>query len=106
MNSDSIYSLSALKSRWSAAKSNGEMLLLSRSEVIALLSDYEAGAISAETVSEWAEFFDGNEDVEFEPEAEGLLPDILFELASPEINGDLTADRAKSLKMLLSQKSG
>ena len=61
-----------------------------------------AGSLTNQNVVEWADFFDVNEDVELESNV--LLPDVLFELSSPEINGELDVDRAGKLVEILSNR--
>lgn len=95
-------SLEALRSMVSAAKSSGEYFVLNRSDVVQVLQAFVDGLLTTESVVEWAEFFDVNDDVELEPDVS--MPDILFELSSPEINGELDVRRARELIAILSEQ--
>lgn len=92
----SKFSIESLRSIVSVAmERDGKSFMLTHSMVIEVLEAFIAGSIGKQDVAEWAEFFDVNEDVELESDA--LLPDVLFELSSPEINGGLDVDRAREL---------
>lgn len=99
-------SLQSLRARLFEARARNESLELKASEAIDVLSAFQAGAIDGPAVAAWAEFFDGNEDVDFEQGFEDVMPDMLFELASPEINGELTPARASVLMETLKRKPG
>jgi len=92
-------SIETLHSLVSASTGPGKNFVLNISAVIEVLQAFIAGTINSQNVAEWADFFDVNEDVELESDV--LLPDVLFELSSPEINGELDVDRARELVMLL-----
>ena len=96
----SKFSVEALRSMVSAATRSGKDFVLSRSAVIEVLQVFIAGSLSGQGVADWAEFFDTNEDIELE--SDEILPDVLFELSSPEINGELDVDRARKLIVILS----
>jgi hypothetical protein len=78
---------SELQDQVRAARLRGEQYILS-------------GELSKEALAEWAEFFDANEDVDFEPER---LVDIVFEMSSPEINEWMDDERARDLLLQLGQ---
>jgi hypothetical protein len=99
---NSNYSVATLQSKVASAKSRGVEFTLLSSDVASILSAFLAGQISEEDVANWAEFFDGNDDVEFEPGKS--IPDVLFELSSPEINGRLEVQRAQELLITLSDR--
>ena len=96
----SKFSLETARSMVSAAIGSGKDFVLNRSAVIEVLQAFLAGSITSQNVVEWADFFDVNENVELESDV--LLPDVLFELSSPEINGELDVDRAGKLVVMLS----
>jgi len=96
----SRFSVEALRLMVSATRRAGEEFVLNRLAVIEVLQAFIAGVLPSQDVVEWAEFFDVNEDVELEPDVS--LPEILFELSSPEINGELDPDRARELIAILS----
>jgi hypothetical protein len=100
----SKFSIETLRSIVSAATVSGKDFVLNRSAVIEVLQAFIAGSVTGQNVAEWADFFDVNEDVELGSDL--LLPDILFELSSPEINGELDVDRARKLVVILSNTKG
>ena len=56
--------------------------------------------VSLAAVQEWADAIEGRTDlVEYENQS---VADVLFELATPEVNGDLTFGRIKELLAILS----
>ena len=77
----------------------GIPFVLTRDMVVDILKAYIAGLVSGAEVANWAEFFDVNEDIELETDE--LLPDVLFELSSPEVNGGLNKERALELVDIL-----
>lgn len=98
--SASKFSVGLLRSMVSEATNSGKNFVLNRSSVVEVLQAFVARSLTRQNVVDWAEFFDVNEDVELESDA--LLPDVLFELSSPEINGELDLDRARKLIVILS----
>ena len=95
----SKFSIETLRSIISAAKLSGNDFVLNRSAVVEVLQAFIAGSVTSQDVAGWADFFEVNDDVELESDV--LLPDVLFELSSPEINGGLDVDRARELVELL-----
>jgi hypothetical protein len=76
---------------------SAELVRLDRAQLTATLRRYLSGKISSQSVSEWAEALEGRDDVGYDQQ----VADVLAELASPEINGTLTGDRARELIALL-----
>lgn len=96
------FSVDQLRLRTVELRRNGELLPLSSSDIISAVEAFLLGNITKEELSEWADFYDGNDDVVFE---EGYpISDIIFDLANPEINDWIDADRA--LKYLATLRSG
>ncbi len=83
------------------AKLNNQLFLLTHTAAIEVISAFLSGSISKEELADWADFFDINEDVELE--SEEILPNILFELANPEINSWPDYERAMQLLGLLTR---
>jgi len=101
----SEFSLSALRSKLASSKEEGIPLFLSRSDIARALTAFLAGEIDENEVADWAEFYDANEAVEFESDA--AIPEVLFDLSSPEINGRLDKARAREwLSRLLPPAEG
>lgn len=100
----SKFSVETARSMVSEATAAGKDFILNRSAVIEVLRAFMAGSLTSQDVVAWADFFDVNENVELESDV--LLPDVLFELSSPEINGELNVERAVKLVAILSGTKG
>lgn len=92
---ESEFSLDVLHAKLAAAKEAGQSLLLSSSDVARALNAFLAGEITKEEIADWAEFYDANDGVEFETNE--AIPDVIFGISSPEINGWLDDARAREL---------
>lgn len=99
MMPNSEFSVSLLNSKLASSREAGIPILLARSDVKKALNAFLAGEITKEEIADWAEFYDANDYVEFETNE--LIPDVIFEISSPEINGWLDEDRAKGWLSLL-----
>lgn len=95
------FSVDVLRSDVAAAKAQGRILMLTNASVVEAIRAFSEDLISKEELANWADFFDVNEDIELESDV--VLPDVLFELASPEINGWPDEIRAAQLVTLLTQ---
>ena len=89
------FSVDALRAKQLAAKEVGVPMFLSLADVSAALMAFLSGELSTGEIADWAEFYDANDDVVFE--SDEVLPNVLFEISSPEINGWLDNERAKRL---------
>ena len=76
---------------------SAELIQLERAYLSKILNRYASGELSSQAVSEWAEAVEGRDDVGYDKQ----VADVLAELASPEINGTLTRERARKLTSLL-----
>ncbi len=76
---------------------DGPEITLSTSEIGSVLRRFVEGAIDAAWVERWASAVEVRDDIAFEPANEDLIKDILFELATPELEGPLTSVRAAAL---------
>ena len=72
-------------------------LKLGRLALIALLRRYLDDHISAEGIVDLADALEMNERVNVDEPRDDVINDVLFELANPEINGDLTKAKALAL---------
>ena len=73
------------------------LVVLRREHVAALLHRYLRGELSVAQVVAWADALEVRDDVGFPDEDSAALQRLLFVLANPEINGDLTFDEARAL---------
>ncbi|QGY75739.1 hypothetical protein FZ025_03330 [Xanthomonas hyacinthi] len=99
------FSIDKLRSDILAAnEGGGGIFVVTHAAVVEILDAFLSGVIGANEVAEWAEFLDANEDVEFE--SDEFLPNIIFELSSPEINYYQNAARAAEIINILKINSG
>jgi hypothetical protein len=68
---------------------------LSRADVIAALRRYLHGEWSASDLSRWADEVENPERVEYEDGYSTLIASVLFDLGTPEINGEPTPERVR-----------
>lgn len=67
-------------------------------DIIAILERYLQNELTADDVAAWANALASREDIDFAvAEDDGVLLDILDELANPLIEGELTPEKAKDL---------
>jgi hypothetical protein len=74
-----------------------ELVQLGRRHVRNALRGFLAHEYSAPQLVRWAEVVEGRDDIGFEPADTTALKAVIFELASPELEGALTAERARKL---------
>lgn len=94
---NSEFSMTALRSKLASSKESGSPILLSIADIEMALSAFISREINEEEIARWAEFYDANDAVVFE--SNEIIPDVVFEISSPEINGWL--DEARARKLLL-----
>lgn len=85
--------------------SDEELVVLTRADAIGVLRRFQAGGFSAEDVEQWADAIEGRDDIGFEPHAQSLLGELLFELANPALTEPLTPELAAAWIDRLSQLS-
>lgn len=90
------FSVERIRSHVDSTKKAGRTHLITCLMVRCAIRAWLDGIISNEQLSEWADFIDANEDVELE--SDEVMPDVIFELASPEING--WPDQSRALELL------
>lgn len=73
------------------------LVVLRRAHVASLLQRFLAGEVQAGFVREWADLVEMRDDIEFEKGHSDVLTDALFTLATPEAQGPLDAEVARSL---------
>jgi hypothetical protein len=75
--------------------SEAELVALTRTDTRRLLHEYLEGALSADSVEEWANAVEGRDDIGFEKGFEALLKDFVFELANPDLAQRMTPSHAR-----------
>jgi hypothetical protein len=73
------------------------LVQLRRVHVSKALRGFLARAYTAAEVERWAEVVEGRDDIGFDPADATALREVIFELASPELEGVLTDERARTL---------
>lgn len=75
--------------------SEEELVTLESTHLRAVLEKFIDGSLPAGTVETWANALEGREDIRISEASPA--GDILFELANPVLQGELTRERAKHL---------
>ncbi len=73
----------------------GEPVIMKRSDIKNILLRYVHGEFSECHVHEWADFFELRDDIDYPPNDQNVISEIMHELANPEIEGSLTIERAR-----------
>jgi hypothetical protein len=74
-----------------------ELVVLTSVHMRAILEELVKGTLTAEDASSWADAIEGRDDIALQPEIEEFLKETLFELANPDISGNLTPQRAATI---------
>lgn len=78
---------------------DGPPLAIIRGEdILRQLERCLAGDISSSDLQRWAENLEVREDVAFDPEQESILDEVFFQIATPEINRELTPEVCLELR--------
>jgi hypothetical protein len=74
----------------------GEVLDLTRADVRIVLNRYLDGSLSAGDLQEWADAVEVREDLGREAGYEEVLGTVIFQLANPILDGEITSDRVQA----------
>jgi len=74
-----------------------ELVALTSSHIRGVLSRFLAGNLVTADVEAWANAIEGRDDIGFDSEYEQFLIDVVFFLANPRLNEQLTEECAKRL---------
>ncbi len=66
---------------------------ISRADVLAALGKYLQGDGNGDRLTEWADEMENPEKVAYEDAHSNLIASVLFDLATPEINGEPTPEK-------------
>ena len=69
---------------------------LTRADVLSALSRYLDGEWSAADLTRWADEVENPEKVHYEEAYSTLIASVLFDLGTPEINGEPTPDKVRA----------
>lgn len=81
--------------------SSEPLLVLTAEHFISIMDRFLSGQLSADQVEEWAENLEQREDVAFSSERKEILDEMLFCLANPSINYEITRESIGRLKQRL-----
>ena len=81
---------------------DGHPVILERRHITSLLGRYSSKATDELVVAEWADVIELRDDIKPEMGFEDLILEIIFELANPILNGQLSTQRAQELVLLIS----
>lgn len=74
--------------------SERELVVLRHVHIADILRRYLGGTLSANAVEEWADALEVRDDVHFEESPPGIVPDAIYSLANPHLEGPLTPENA------------
>ncbi len=75
----------------------GEPLIVSSSQIQGVLERYLTSEIPANELENWANLIECREDLEFDPDRKNVINDIIFHLANPALQGEITPESCKKL---------
>ncbi len=74
-------------------------------DIRCLLNRYLSGELSAAQVTDWADLIECREDIDSGP-SEGVLSTLIFRLANPNLNIEVTPSVAREMLGLLAKENG
>ena len=77
---------------------------VTKSHVFAVLNSMEKGSLNASDVSAWASRLEGREDLAFEFGEEGVVREVIFWLANPDINWPVDACLRRRIEALFERR--
>ena len=83
--------------------SDSALVTLEPQHIISILERYLAGELEPSQVENWANAIECREDIDYNPNSQELLPDIIYELANPILTSPLSKNTAVELMKQLSQ---
>lgn len=79
------------------ARREEDLVNLTRTQIIAILERFLKQSLTRQQVEDWADAVEGREDIEFGNDCDDITLDAIHEVANPEMEGQLTALKAKAL---------
>jgi hypothetical protein len=74
--------------------SDDELLALNRIDAVRVLTRYLDGSLPSDDLRDWADALEARDDLGREQGVDDALTEFLFQLATPDLAGELTPDRA------------
>ncbi|EMQ2878997.1 hypothetical protein V9N52_004360, partial [Vibrio navarrensis] len=75
----------------------GQPLVATASKIREVLKRFLAGEYSAQELEDWANLVEYREDLEFEKKNREEIANVIYCLANPVLEGEITADSCKAL---------
>lgn len=75
----------------------GEPRVVIASQIQVVLKRFLAGEYSAEELENWANLIECREDLEFEEVKHGAIENVIYCLANPALQGEITPESCKEL---------
>lgn len=79
----------------------GQPLIVMASQIREVLQRFLAAEYSAQELEDWANLVEGREDLEFEEEKHDEIANVIYCLANPVLEGEITADSCEALIVTL-----
>ncbi len=80
----------------------GTPLVVTSLQIVEVLQRYISGEIGVKDIERWANMVECREDIEFEVNNRDKLGDVIYSLANPELEGEITLDLCKQFVRNLS----
>lgn len=80
----------------------GETATLTKAHLVAVLKRYRDGKLTAIEVEEWANAIENRDDIDFDPDHESEIDDIMYDLANPTLEHHLSPALAAEMLAQLS----
>jgi hypothetical protein len=84
--------------RAQAAMRRQGSIVLTREALVRVLERHMSGELTADELTELADELEANDEIDYEPNAEAVIAEVLFELSAPAINGTPTIERSCVLR--------
>ena len=75
----------------------GELFTIFAYQILEVLNRYISGNLSSEEIENWANLIESREDIEFEKTKSTLLENIIYQLANPILEGEITLNQCKEM---------
>lgn len=75
----------------------GQPLIVMASQIREVLKRFLSGEYSAQELEDWANLIECREDLEFEEKKHEEIANVIYYLANPVLEGEITADSCKAL---------
>jgi len=73
------------------------LVTLTKSDVVSIMQRYLSGGITEQQLTDWADLVECREDIEYPTQDENLIASIIFRLANPNLNEEITSPLVESI---------